>query len=531
LGGLWQHRWLFAVPVATLVLPATVYAVRLPDTYRARAVVYVRPLDATQAGAGLPQERAAQAHEMVQSSRDRLLTAVNAAAIVPVLAPHADPKDPLAVTEAQERVLWDRAGDSAFAVSLEDTNPERAAKAVNTLLASFQEQERAHRLAQAEGLLRSHEAGLQVVQREHQQALAALDGLRAQHEDALPEQETLVTQELAQLRSEILWQEQAAQHARERARLLGEQIARLAAPPTAGRDSRRASAEEEKLSGQLAEQQRAADGVRKRLVEERTHRTEKHPEVQALQRQLAVLEADVRATVASLDAARRASQERDVQAQAAQARASVGELGQLRQVAVGEEAQLQATAAQLREQTKTLQARLVRMADVKPLLQKQERAVESAVERVRIRETAHANQRVLVEHLRSADPNEVTGYRVDEPALAPARPTGPSRMRYLAAAVGLGLLIGYGLLALRRRYADQPVDAPFDLGDLLPGTLVVTVPLLGASGLPRRRFAWGDLVLGLWVLAALGGTVLVVAARKGMLEGPAWLLALVGKGA
>ena len=35
----WRHRWTFLVPVATLLLPATIYAVSLPDVYEAKAVV------------------------------------------------------------------------------------------------------------------------------------------------------------------------------------------------------------------------------------------------------------------------------------------------------------------------------------------------------------------------------------------------------------------------------------------------------------------------------------------------------------
>ena len=49
-GAAWSQRWTYAVPVATLLLPATLYAVRQPDVFRARAVVFARPLEGRHQG-------------------------------------------------------------------------------------------------------------------------------------------------------------------------------------------------------------------------------------------------------------------------------------------------------------------------------------------------------------------------------------------------------------------------------------------------------------------------------------------------
>ena len=187
-GVAWRHRWTYAVPVATLLLPATLYAVRLPDMFRARAVVYVRPLESAHTGGALPEQRAAATHEMVQTSRDRLLTNANAAPVVPILYPGRSPQDPQALLGVKGRMLWDRAGDSSFAVSLEDTDPKRAADGVNAMLKAFQENERGVKLSREEGTLKSLEKERVAIQAENTAALSKIDAFRADHADTLPDQ-------------------------------------------------------------------------------------------------------------------------------------------------------------------------------------------------------------------------------------------------------------------------------------------------------------------------------------------------------
>jgi hypothetical protein len=104
------------------------------------------------------------------------------------------------------------------------------------------------------------------------------------------------------------------------------------------------------------------------------------------------------------------------------------------------------------------------------------------------------------------------------------------RWRYLLTAVFLGLLIGYGLLLVRRKYAETLVVTPQDLAPLLPSGFIVCVPRLGAGRRPRRP-PLADLALGAWVTFALGTSVLALAAQKGWVEAPGWLRPLLGGGA
>lgn len=526
-GAAWRHRWTYAVPVATLLLPATLYAVRQPDVYRARAVVYVRPVDTTAAGGSLPQERAAQTHELVQTSRDRLLTSSNAAPVVPILMPERSASDPLALAEVKGRVQWDRAGDSAFAVSLEDTEPVRAAEAVNALLRAFQEGERGMKVAGAAGLQRTHEALLQTVRAEQEAALARLDAFRVEHAASLPEQEAALSSELMLLSGQITSRETAAGQARQRVQFLSESIARYGAS-AAEPANRRTSAEEDKLEAQLKEQQKAADEARQALIAERTGRTDKHPDVQKAQRQLEVLQQDVTATMAALDAARKAGRAASSREHQQQSRGALDELKSLRTQSEEEVRRELAALDELRARQAALQGRLSQMPGLKPQHARLLRDADEVSRRVEQAEARVANARAVADHLRTAPANEVTGYRVEEWAVPPVLPAGPARWKFLALGVGAGLLLGYGARALRARYEVPALTAPRELRELLPGALVVTVPLLGDGARRARRLSLRDVALGLWVLAAVGTSAFAYAASKGMVQAPAWLKPLVG---
>lgn len=526
-GVVWRHRWTYAVPVATLLLPATLYAVNQPDMFRARAVVFVRPMDTGSVGGALPQERAAQTHELVQTSRDRLLTSANAAPVIPILLPGYAPTDPRALATIKARIQWDRAGDSAFAVSLDDTQAQRSADAVNAMLRAFQESERQVKLSGADGLRRSHEGLLATVRAEYEGVLRRLDEFRASHADSLPEQEATISSELALLRSEIASQENAAASARQRVQFLSEQITRwgAAAAEPAGR---RSSAEEDQLESQLKEQQKAADDVRKRLIEERSLRTDRHPDVQKLQRQYDVLLQDVQATVSALNAARKSAQAASSKEHQQQSRGAVDDMKAMRKQTEDEEARYVAAAQEQRERVKTLQARLSTIPGLKPEYQKLVRDADEVSRRVEQAEARVANARAVTEHLRAAPANEITGYRVEEWAVAPVLPSGPARWKYLAIAVGAGLLIGYGARTLRSKYEVATLQEPRELRELLPGALVVTVPLLGDGAMRKRRVGLRDVALGLWVVAAVGSSAFAYAASKGIVSAPSWLKPIVG---
>jgi hypothetical protein len=124
----------------------------------------------------------------------------------------------------------------------------------------------------------------------------------------------------------------------------------------------------------------------------------------------------------------------------------------------------------------------------------------------------------------------VTGYRVDEEAVPPALPSGPARVRVVATAAAIGAALGWLLLVLRRRVEGTEVDAAEDLVDLLPGALVVDVPLLDDPSRRRVHVVREALTAG-WVGVCLLGTVFAFAAYKGWIATPEWFRPWIGSGA
>jgi hypothetical protein len=124
------------------------------------------------------------------------------------------------------------------------------------------------------------------------------------------------------------------------------------------------------------------------------------------------------------------------------------------------------------------------------------------------------------------------GFRIESPARPPSpdNPSGPARSRWLAMAAAVGAAFAYGLVFLRKRFDEGVIDQPSDLADLLPGALVVAVPLYGEGRVAPegRRVRAHDLVCGAWVLACGVATVCVLAWHKGWLDVPAWFRPWLG---
>ncbi len=533
LGVAWSHRWLFAVPVATLLLPVTIYAVRLPDTYEATAVVRATEYSSGDTARDLPGQRSGQVYQTAATARDRLYSNEVLKSIVPVLAPGDDPDDYRVVEKLSKLVEYDRLTDFSFEIAITDTEPERAKTAVNTLIKAFLEEERKGPLRRAETQKKFFEGEAAKAKDAFVEIATALDTFRTENAATLPEAKDAIDQELSTVRTELLLQKQLASSAQRRVEFLTEQLTRRGMEDAASL-TRPTTAEEKQLELQLGNEQAAINDARKRLAEARRRWTEKHPNVRGIQTELDELKSNARATVTALKAAREAA---DKRAADAHKRRSQGPLDTLRSMRV----EAQAESARANEQVlaftakmSELQARLARIPATKALLDPLLLEKAEAQKRLDALEKEARKAAEDANFLRESEVTDVTEFDVDRWAVAPTAPTGPKRMRYFFTAIALGLLIGYGLIVLRRRFEEQTITRADDLSSLLPGAMVVNVPLLpdgrGGGGAVAAH-AVRELVLTVWVLGCVGLSMLAIAAHRGLVEAPAWLSALFGGGA
>ncbi len=131
-------------------------------------------------------------------------------------------------------------------------------------------------------------------------------------------------------------------------------------------------------------------------------------------------------------------------------------------------------------------------------------------------------------YLLRSDAQDVTPYQVAQWAVPPAKPNGPRRMAILLTALAVGVLVGYGLMLLRRRFKEDVVQSADQLRPLLPEAMIVSVPWIDTEA-HRRRLPWQALLPATWVAACVGLTVWTLAAHRGYVGAPPWLEMLMGR--
>lgn len=524
----WRHRWTFGVPVATLLLPAALYVVRLPDVYRAATQVSVLPRSSS-SGGGIPTSREQRTEQLMATARDRVLAQGNIEAMVPILYPKASPKDPLVVLKTRARVSYDVVGEGTFAVSVEDRSPALAASAVNALLRAFLDGERKANLAQAESRRDFHAKELVEAQQRYEAARTRLEEVKAANRDSLPELKDQVASEVARLEAAIQNVESRATSAR---RLLETYDKELRSPPAFDTGANQATVEEVSLELELKGLQGNLDTALRELAALNAKYQPAFPQVRQKESEVA----DLRRTMATGQAALR------------EARARADKDRTLRRVTSSKDyletvdnnrkrvlADIAADEREIDEKRQRLgeaQARRDRMPVTADLIAPYARAFAEAARQLESREKAAESAR---EQVSVYERDEIIGgtidFQVGNWAVAPVLPSGPSRMRWLASAVGLGLALGYGLTVLRKRFDEGMVDGAADVLDLVPaGALVVSVPMLGVAH-TERRDRRADALCGTWVVLCMVATGCVLAWHKGWLDVPAWFRPWLGGGA
>ncbi len=527
-----KWKWTYAVPVATLLLPATIYALRLPNTYDVGAVIQIN--EKMTAGATRivgPSARDENAFELVNKTRDRLLASDNVRAFVEVFDPAAPLDDPETIQRHAERIEWNRLGDNAFSVRTTHTDGVVAERALNALIERFLDNEKQPYVDEAE---KKHDFSVkhrEEAERTYAGFRAEIEAFHAKHsgKGTLELEMTRLERELDGVRSRV------DELLRERSAVLTE-VQGVEEELTRGEagledvKSRPASTQEQLLADRLRGEQEALTGARAAYTEKRATRTEMHGSVIRARNEMTSWEARVRDTAAELERVRRAEDDawlarvRTDRDQILRQRRDRVVVLKSRAAAIGDE--LATAEAKERDLYQKLRAAPLLQEEVKPLLAQRDLAYET-LKNARNAEIELESQRRFTE---SAPPSLVTPYQLVEPAVAPASPTGPARRKFLVMASAAGLLVGYGLMLLRRRYDDSTVVDARDIAGVLPGAFVVEVPRLEEGPLVPMRSVARDVVFGGWVAGCLGVAGMALAAHYGLMDAPSWLARLLGWG-
>jgi len=523
----WRQRWTVLVPIATCVLPATIYALRLPETWEATALVHVRVVRPEHIGRGLPEEREAMPEEMLATVRDRLLARESVEAAAPILHPRHGAADPKTLDGVRSSLRYEQKGSSAFGVSLSAPSSGQAFKATNALVKAFLESERDARLRRAEGQLAFHEGELASAQRDYDGILTRLDELRGLNAGSLPERKDAIQNELQRIAADMASRDALIAGARTRIQALDDQMSALdTTTPRGGPQT--TGAAEEALRLQLAEAQKALNAAQNELAQLRSRYTEEWPDVIRMRAAVAVHEKSVQEAIQALETVRNQARGEAGRIALKLMEARRKNLLELRAIAAADIAEAERSKETSRKREQELQANLDRIPTTEALLRPVQRELEQAATILEARRADASTARAAVGFYRSGDVSDVTGYRVDTWATEPTNPVGPVRWRYLATALVVGALLAYALMQLRKRIEGTRVEEVEDVSDLFPDAVVVGMPDVGGGARGRRcKLRAGDVVAGLYVLGCMGLTLLAVAAQRGWDGAPAWLRSLV----
>jgi polysaccharide biosynthesis transport protein len=429
-----KRRWKVMAMVAggVLVLAALVIA-RMPNEYRARALVMVEPFT-PHPDLVIPVINAQSLEEKVKSvrsnvyARSLMTTAIEELSLYPKLREKG-------MDEAVEALRADTEvhaeGDNAFAITVRGRDPETAAKVANRLAELYIEgnlQVRAGQVTRTRDIIGQK---LAEMRGELTRAQGKVSMFKSAHADELPELLEARYHQRDQISKSIEQEGTFAQDAQHRIDLLGTQ--------PFGKDTEVGRLEEE------------YDIVRARLAALTSSLTPDHPDVVSTRREL-------EATAGRLQAAR--------------ARATANDLELRRMTAAIDRGQRRVTELQKQ------QAQLDKLIAGTPMVQAQlsdlTRDVDLLNAKVAQLTSKKAEAEITADLEQKSGPSE---FRVLESAQPPTVAASPNRMQFLMLAVLASLFLG-AAIALGQELSDRSLRSESEVGSALLLPVLACVPEL-----------------------------------------------------
>jgi uncharacterized protein involved in exopolysaccharide biosynthesis len=478
-----QRLGYFLLPVVLVTTVGTLAAFLLPSVYVGVAKILVESprISADLARSAVPTD----AIEQLQILEQELSTRVSLLAMARrfgIYADQPDVPDAEIASDMQTRTTVQpiefttprgSAGAIAFSISFEADNPDLAAEVANAYAAAILERDASERRSRAAD-------ALDFFKREADRLQTVLDGaqdeilrFKRDHQAALPDtlefrrmQQSSNEERLRQLQRE----EVSLQHRRSSL----EQIIADTVHPSAP----------------TADEQMLMD-LRKILAEQRAVFSDRSPNLQMLRARIAELENQLATRpTGPTDISQRDDISPDLRVQFADINGQLGFIAQEKEAIA-----------------KTLSSLANSIAETAG-----NATVLSTLERTY--ETAQAQHNEAVARLAEAS----TGQRIEteeigeklsliEPATPPLKPVRPNRRAIAAGSLIMGIVLGFGLVALLELWAPT-IRRPADLASVFEGQPFATIPYIRSTGQTLRRRA-GAMALVFLMFASIPGILLL----------------------
>lgn len=504
---LWRHRWLLIVPFLISATAAILVARRLPSIYRSETLIQVVPQRIPESYVRATvtariEDRLGGIQQMILS-RSRLERIIMDFNLYPEERKVRVMEDVVARMRDYDVNVRVERGD-AFRVSYISRDPRIAQKVAERLGSLFIDENLRDREALAEQTSQFLENQLDDAKRRLLEHEKKLEEFRSRYAGELPSQLQSNVQAIQNAQMQLQGLTEAMNRDRERRLLIERQLADLQAPDAvvAVAPPPTAPGGEPPAGATTADQLEAAMAARRTLL---LRFKEDHPDVAAINRRITGLQTKLAAEIAAAPPAAADTPPKPVSAaevikqnRMRDLRANLAEIDrelasrrateqQLR--AVIDDHQVKAAAAPKRE---TELVELTRdyatiQAIYTDLLGKREASkIAANVERQQIGEQ----------------------FKILDPARVPERPFSPNRRLIVAAASGLGLALGLGVIVLLE-YRDGTFKTEEDIHRVLQLPVLALVPLMASQmelRLKRRRALLGLAV----VIMAIGSAAAVV---------------------
>ena len=508
LGTLWRHKWLLIVPFLISATAAILVARRLPSIYRSETLIQVVPQRIPESFVRSTvtariEDRLGGIQQIILS-RSRLERIITEFDLYPEERRRMVMEDVVTLMRCCDVNVRVERGD-AFRVSYDARDPRIAQKVAERLGSLFIDENLRDREALAEQTSQFLEGQLDDAKRRLLEHEKKLEEFRSRYAGELPSQLQSNVQAIQNAQMQLQGLTEAMNRDRERRLLIERQLADLQAtdavavappppPPVQGG--------EPPAGATTADQLEAATIVRRNLL---LRFTEDHPDVAAINRRIARLQAKLAAEIAAAPPAAADTPPKPVSA------AEVIKQNRMRDL-----------RANLAEIDRELASRRATEQHLRAVIDDHQAKAAAAPKRetelVELTRDYATIQAIYTDLLGKREASKLSAnverqqigeqFKILDPARVPERPFSPNRRLIVAAGSGLGLALGLCVIVLLE-YRDGTFKTEEDIHRVLQLPVLALVPLMASQmerRLKRRRALFGLAV----VIMAIGSAAAVV---------------------